>query len=99
MGGMGPGQDPYGHRDKVPHFDHDAHERTQRRGDERRARRMEGRGYGGDDSGYGLTANFAVIMGILVLAIVFPVSVWGVVGGLRGPGPTRERPVKKAKDT
>lgn len=31
MPGMGPGQDPFGHGPKVPHFDHVGHERTQRR--------------------------------------------------------------------
>ncbi|KAF2963146.1 hypothetical protein GQX73_g10434 [Xylaria multiplex] len=39
MGGMGPGQDPFGHRDDVPHFDKESHQRTGRHSDRRREAR------------------------------------------------------------
>jgi curved DNA-binding protein CbpA len=41
-GGMGPGQDPFGHRDEVPHFDQEGHTKTHRREDQRRAWRARG---------------------------------------------------------
>ncbi|KAI1424137.1 hypothetical protein F5Y12DRAFT_472818 [Xylaria sp. FL1777] len=40
MGGMGPGQDPFGHRDDVPHFDKESHQRTGRHSDRRREARQ-----------------------------------------------------------
>ncbi|KAI1495121.1 hypothetical protein F5X96DRAFT_613495, partial [Biscogniauxia mediterranea] len=43
VGGMGPGQDPFGHRDDVPHFDREAHERTGQNVDRRRAERQRER--------------------------------------------------------
>ncbi|RWA11583.1 hypothetical protein EKO27_g3507 [Xylaria grammica] len=41
MGGMGPGQDPFGHRDDVPHFDKEGHQRTGRNIDRLREARWE----------------------------------------------------------
>jgi len=73
MGGMGPGQDPYGHKEDVPHFDRESHERTQQRGDERRARRR--RAGGGEpfpDTERGVAEGFFVISGVLVAAVLLP---------------------------
>ncbi|KAK1760608.1 DnaJ subfamily A member 3, mitochondrial [Echria macrotheca] len=76
-GGMGPGQNPYRARNDrdndVPHFDREAHERTQRRHEERRARRMaESRGlnpFGRDGEAMG---DFVLVASILVAVIVGP---------------------------
>ena len=76
-GGMRPEQNPYQGMgtwgDDVPHFDREAHERTQRRHDERRARRMAAsRGpnpFGEDGGGMG---DFAVVASVLVTVILGP---------------------------
>jgi len=76
---MGPGQDPFGHRDDVPHFDRDAHERTHRRGDERRAarRRARERSGGGGTADLGSVALFIIISGALVFTIWVPLAAFG----------------------
>lgn len=75
MGGMGPGQDPYGHKEDVPHFDRESHERTQRRADERRARRRRagpGEREPFSDTERGVAEGFFVISGVLVAAVLLP---------------------------
>ncbi len=80
MGGMGPGQDPFGHRDDVPHFDRVAHERTHRRADERRARRRAAAARSDrpvrlDDSG--LITSFVIISGVVVSAFLAKLAIFG----------------------
>ncbi|KAI0134221.1 hypothetical protein BJ170DRAFT_191022 [Xylariales sp. AK1849] len=74
-GGMGPGQDPFRHRDDVPHFDREGHERTGRRTEERRWRRMR---VDGEDvrveSERGPTGMFLVIGGVLALSFLGPLA-------------------------
>ena len=75
-GGMGPGQDPFGHRDDVPHFDKQSHEKTGQRIDQRRAQRMAGQGVeiGPEPT---MAGSFFVIIGVLGLAIGFPILLLG----------------------
>ncbi|KAK3296797.1 uncharacterized protein B0H64DRAFT_472993 [Chaetomium fimeti] len=78
-GGMGPGQDPYGHRDDVPHFDHEAHERAQRRGDERRAHRRAARqGVNIDQPESATTVSFLGAAAILAIVVSGPFLISGV---------------------
>jgi curved DNA-binding protein CbpA len=74
-GGMGPGGDPFGHHDEVPHFDKRATEKTQRREDQRRWERR--RAFGDDDIEFepqmSLGAHFMVIIGILATSFIVPV--------------------------
>ncbi len=76
---MGPGQHPFGHRNAVPHFDKVAHERTHRRGDERRAKRRAaakaGRPVGLDDGS--LITSFVIISGVMVSAFLVKLAVFG----------------------
>ncbi|KAI3325857.1 DnaJ-domain-containing protein [Xylariaceae sp. AK1471] len=76
MGGMGPGQDPFGHRDDVPHFDKESHERTGRNIDRRREAR---RGVENDlgeripiEPERGVMGMFFVISGVLLLSFAGP---------------------------
>ncbi|KAI0856466.1 hypothetical protein F4860DRAFT_492800 [Xylaria cubensis] len=77
MGGMGPGQDPFGHRDDVPHFDKEGHQRTGRHSDKRReARRAattndEGRQVAIEPE-RGVAGMFFAIGGVLLLSFVVP---------------------------
>ncbi|KAL1872628.1 hypothetical protein VTK73DRAFT_1432 [Phialemonium thermophilum] len=75
-GGMGPGQNPYGHTEDVPYFDREAHLRTHRRDDERRARRMAERGFpvGPETS---VLTNFVFITTILLSGVLFPFIAFG----------------------
>jgi hypothetical protein len=68
---MGPGQDPYGHRDDVPHFDRGAHRRTHEHTTERRAAapRQGPRLEPESDP----VSGFLVIAAILALSILSPV--------------------------
>ncbi|KAH6840721.1 hypothetical protein B0I37DRAFT_448916 [Chaetomium sp. MPI-CAGE-AT-0009] len=81
-GGMGPGQDPFGHRGDVPHFDHEAHERTQRRGDERRAhRRAREKGVNIDQPETSTTVSFLGAVAILAIVVMGPFLITGMSGG------------------
>lgn len=72
---MGPGGDPFGHRDDVPHFDRRATEHTQQREDQRRWQR-EKRAVGDDGVEFepqmSLGAHFVVILGILATSFIVP---------------------------
>ncbi|KAH6655673.1 hypothetical protein BKA67DRAFT_245387 [Truncatella angustata] len=79
-GGMGPGQDPFGHREDVPHFDREGHERTGRRTEEHRTRSWHTRmGGGGErvdvERDGGATGMFFVISGVLMLSFLGPL-IW-----------------------
>ena len=84
-GGMGPGQNPWRARGDfagdTPHWDRDAHERTQRRHDERRARRRMADGgvifQGADNPVMG----FFVISGVLAMTVLGPYFVFGMWTG------------------
>ncbi|KAK3903832.1 hypothetical protein C8A05DRAFT_14224 [Staphylotrichum tortipilum] len=81
LGGMGPGQDPFGHQSDVPHFDRAAHERAQRRADDRRAYR-KARETGADIDGQ-KPVGFFGMAAILAIAVTAPI----VLSGLDlGPG-------------
>jgi curved DNA-binding protein CbpA len=73
-GGMGPGQDPYGHQDDVPHFDKESHEKTGRTVDARRAKRakmMDEREISFEGE-RGMGAMFLIISGIVALGVSIP---------------------------
>lgn len=74
-GGMGPGSDPFGHHDDVPHFDKRATEHTQQREDRRRWAR-ERRAFGDDGVEFepqmSLGAHFVVVLGILATSFIVP---------------------------
>ncbi|KAJ9156079.1 hypothetical protein NKR23_g866 [Pleurostoma richardsiae] len=93
-GGMGPGQDPFGHQEDVPHFDKAGHERTGHWVDQRRAaRRADGTRIGPD---IGMASNFFVILGVLGFAVVFP---YFVLGGWSGKQKRKKSAEKKKVDT
>ncbi|KAJ4265539.1 hypothetical protein NW762_004828 [Fusarium torreyae] len=75
-GGMGPGDDPFGHQNDVPHFDRAGHTRTHRREDQRRKDRRERRAVGDDDIEFepqtSIAGHFVIISGILVATILAP---------------------------
>ncbi|KAK0754700.1 hypothetical protein B0T18DRAFT_425049 [Schizothecium vesticola] len=79
-GGMGPGQNPWrarnDHDRDVPHWDREAHERTQRRHDERRARRMASRVrfQGGENPFVG----FFIVSGVLAAGLLGPYILIGM---------------------
>lgn len=72
---MGPGSDPFGHADEVPHFDKTGHTKTHRRQDERRWQRAK-RAVGDDDIEFepqmSLTGHFFVVAGILGVTFLAP---------------------------
>lgn len=74
-GGMGPGDDPYGHREEVPHFDKESHTRTHQRQDRRRWQRNR-RAVGDDDVEFepqmSLAGHFLVVAGILGATFLAP---------------------------
>ncbi|KAI0544651.1 DnaJ-domain-containing protein [Xylaria curta] len=77
MGGMGPGQDPFGHREDVPHFDKEGHQRTGRHSDKRReARRAAAVNEDGQrvaiEPERGVAGMFFAIGGVLLLSFVVP---------------------------
>jgi hypothetical protein len=75
---MGPGQDPYGHRDDVPHFDREAHERAQRRGDERRAHKLaREKGVNIDQPETATTVSFLGVAAILAIVVMGPFAING----------------------
>lgn len=101
MGGMGPGQDPFGHRDDVPHFDKESHQRTGRHIDRRReARRAADRSDRSDrpvadEPGPGATSMFFVIGGVLLLSFLGPLLVGRVwYGSSAGESTAREKKKK-----
>jgi mannosyl-oligosaccharide alpha-1,2-mannosidase len=76
---MGPGDDPFGHHEEVPHFDRQSHQRTQRREDERRSQRSYYRSRRAvDDENIefepqmSIGAHFMVVLGILVTSFAVP---------------------------
>ncbi|KAF5001696.1 hypothetical protein FGRMN_864 [Fusarium graminum] len=75
-GGMGPGDDPFGHQDDVPHFDREGHTRTHRREDQRRKDRRYKRAVGDDDIEFepqtSITGHFIIISGILATTLLAP---------------------------
>lgn len=86
-GGMGPGQDPFGHGAEVPHFDRLSHERTGRHIDRRRAARQAAQHMGGEhvniEPERGMAGMFFIIGGVLVLSILSPLAIgraWGSSG-------------------
>ena len=70
-GGFGPGGAPTGWDNDVPHFDRDAHYRTQEQQDERRRRRLEEDAmyHGGGGS---VWLNFFLLSGVVALASSLP---------------------------
>ena len=78
---MGPGQNPWHARDDwdkdVRHWDREAHERTQRRYDERRARRvMASRSLFQAEENP--VVGFLMVSGILVVAVLGPYMLIGL---------------------
>ncbi|KAK7419864.1 hypothetical protein QQX98_003051 [Neonectria punicea] len=74
-GGMGHGEDPFGHQEEVPHFDKRGHTRTHQREDQRRWQR-ERRAVGDDDIEFepqtSIAGHFFIISGILAATILAP---------------------------
>lgn len=84
-GGMGPGQDPFGHHDDVPHFDRAAHERAQKRGDDRRAHKMaKQRGVNIDEFERQTSVSFFGVVGILMVAVAGSFTLNMLSGGGNG---------------
>lgn len=79
MGGMGPGQDPFGHRDDVPHFDKEGHQRTGRHNDRRREARRAAWEHGQQrvtvEPERGVAGMFFAISGVLLLSFVGPLAI------------------------
>ncbi|KAH6899795.1 hypothetical protein B0T10DRAFT_468750 [Thelonectria olida] len=74
-GGMGVGEDPFGHQEEVPHFDKQGHTRTHTREDRRRWAR-ERRAFGDDNIEFepqtSIAGHFFIISGILVATLLAP---------------------------
>ncbi|KAH7149547.1 hypothetical protein B0J13DRAFT_308531 [Dactylonectria estremocensis] len=72
-GGMGHGDDPFGHQEEVPHFDKKGHTRTHQQQDRRRWQR---RAMGDDDIEFepqtSTAGHFFIISGILAATILAP---------------------------
>ncbi|RYP53838.1 hypothetical protein DL768_001289 [Monosporascus sp. mg162] len=101
-GGMGPGQDPFQHRDReVPHFDRAGHERTGRHVDARRAARyheQEQRGQtvvdehgrrvpvGSPAPERGVAGMFFIIGGVLLVSFLGPFAISRFWSGGGGGG-------------
>ncbi|KAM0279261.1 hypothetical protein ACHAQH_004718 [Verticillium albo-atrum] len=77
--GMGPGQDPYGHKmeAEVLHFDREGHTRTQSAQDSRRRTRMEGQGVMPNGSGDSAVGLFFAISGIFFMTFFLPYVFFG----------------------
>jgi curved DNA-binding protein CbpA len=72
-GGMGPGADPFGHHDEVPHFDKEGHTRTHVRQDHRRSHRGKRSGDGIEfEPQMSIAGHFFVVSGILAATIFAP---------------------------
>ncbi|KAI1290988.1 hypothetical protein F5Y03DRAFT_52788 [Xylaria venustula] len=98
VGGMGPGQDPFGHRDDVPHFDKEGHQRTGRHSDKRReARRTSVDGSRQRitiEPETGVAGMFFVIGSVLLISFLGPLFIsrlW--YGGARKP---KEKDTRKS---
>jgi hypothetical protein len=93
---MGPGQDPFGHHNDVPHFDRAAHERAQRRGDERRAQKIaKERGVNLDPES-GSTMSFMGVAMILAAVVSGPFVIsW--LGRNGGPPTEKEREMERER--
>ncbi|KAF7563007.1 hypothetical protein G7046_g1126 [Stylonectria norvegica] len=79
---MGPGDDPYGHAEGVPHFEPEraGHTRTHRHEDQRRRQR---RAMGDDDIDFepqSTMGHFFVVSGILAATILAPLVYIQVMG-------------------
>jgi len=76
MGGMGPGQRPWGHGNDVPHFDKEGHFSTHESIDQRRRNRMrrneESRGEDDMGRGMGLLGQFFLLSGIMAFGVLIP---------------------------
>ncbi|KAI5462555.1 hypothetical protein BGZ63DRAFT_403769 [Mariannaea sp. PMI_226] len=76
-GGMGIGEDPFGHQEEVPHFDKQGHHRTHTREDHRRWQRQR-RAMGDDNIEFepqtSMAGHFFIISGILVASIMAPLA-------------------------
>ncbi|KAI2463643.1 DnaJ-domain-containing protein [Annulohypoxylon bovei var. microspora] len=101
-GGMGPGQTPFGRgfESEVPHFDREAHERTGRWGDRRRAQRrtyVDGNEVDLDaPDSQGEAGMFFVVGGVLMLSIVVPIALSRIWNSGGGKGDTKTRKGKGA---
>ncbi|KAI0506277.1 DnaJ-domain-containing protein [Xylaria bambusicola] len=96
MGGMGPGQDPFGHRDSVPHFDKEGHERTGRHSDRRREARWAAaerrQGIPVDDGPErGALGMFFVIGGVLLFSMLGPVFISRIWNNARSGSPKERK--------
>lgn len=76
MGGMGPGQQPWGHGNDVPHFDKQGHFRTHEgiQAERRRQRgKMSGEGRAqSDERQLGLMGQFLLISSLIGLTMWLP---------------------------
>jgi len=70
-GGFGPGQAQNGFANDVPHFDREAHSRTQEQQDHRRRRRLEEESVEYSEGG-SLFVKFALISAVVVFALSIP---------------------------
>ncbi|KAI1778692.1 DnaJ-domain-containing protein [Hypoxylon cercidicola] len=99
-GGMGPGQDPFGHGAEVPHFDRASHERTGRNIDRRRAARQQVDGeHISVEPERGMAGMFFVIGGVLVLSILGPFAIDRAWKGSSGNDQERKGKGKKTSVT
>ncbi|RFU25313.1 hypothetical protein B7463_g11018, partial [Scytalidium lignicola] len=69
-GGMGPGQNPYGNAQDVPHFDREGHLRTHENQARRRQRRVT-QDYS-ETAPSGILVNFLFVGGVITLGIAIP---------------------------
>jgi len=68
---MGPGQQPYGRMNDVPHFDREAHYRTQENHDKRRKKRISEHDIPVGPN-RGMLANFLFVSGIVSFGVFVP---------------------------
>ncbi|KAK4251701.1 hypothetical protein C7999DRAFT_27778 [Corynascus novoguineensis] len=97
-GGMGPGQDPFGRRDDVPHFDREAHERAQRRVDDIRAHRIaKERGVDIDHFEKQTTMSFFGVAAILAVVVMGPFLISGMLNRGNGSSPAKSGEKEREK--
>lgn len=94
-GGMGPGQNRWrarnDHDRDVPHWDREGHERTQRRHDERRARRMAARvRFQGEENPF---VGFFIVSGVLAAGLLGP---YVLIGMWMADGKGKEKKTERA---